>query len=61
MKEEEEEEEFPPGMDVEDEYDEEDVYIVVGLPSAVDGEALLSASSVSVKVMIVPLCFGGAV
>ncbi|CBJ26542.1 expressed unknown protein [Ectocarpus siliculosus] len=36
-------------MDVEEEYDEEDVYIVVDLPPAVDGEALLSASSVSVK------------
>ncbi|CAM9601177.1 unnamed protein product [Ectocarpus fasciculatus] len=47
--EEEEEEEFPPGMEVEEEYDEEDVYVVVGLPPAVDGEALLSASSVSVK------------
>lgn len=48
--EEEEEEEFPAGMDCEEEYDEEDVYVMVQLPSSVDGEALLSSSAVTVKV-----------
>ncbi|CAN0425688.1 unnamed protein product [Pylaiella littoralis] len=47
--EEEEEEEFPAGMDCEEEYDEEDVYVMVQLPSSVDGEALLSSSAVTVK------------
>lgn len=48
--EEEEEEEFPEGVECEEEYDEEDVYVVVDLPSSVDGEALLSAPAITVKV-----------
>ena len=46
---EEEEEEFPAGVECEEEYDEEDVYVMVQMPSAVQGEALFS-SAVTVKV-----------
>lgn len=47
--EEDEEEEFPAGVECEEEYDEEDVYVMVQMPSAVQGEALFS-SAVTVKV-----------
>lgn len=45
------EEEYPDNVECE-EYDEEDVYVMVELPAAVDGETLLSASSVAVKVCL---------
>jgi len=48
--EEEEEEEFPEGVACDEEYDEEDVYVMVQMPSSVDGEALLSAASVTMQV-----------
>lgn len=43
------EEEFPAGIECEEEYDEEDVYVMVQMPSVVQGEALFS-SAVTVKV-----------
>eukprot|EP00903_Cladosiphon_okamuranus_P022280 g20486.t1 len=46
--EEEEEEEFPAGVECEQEYDEEDVFVMVQMPSAVQGETLFS-SAVTVK------------
>lgn len=48
----EDDEEFPANVECH-EYDEEDVYIMVDLPPAIDGEALLSASAVTVKVCAV--------
>lgn len=47
--EEEEEEEYPDNVECE-EYDEEDVYVMVELPHGVDGEALCSANSLVIKV-----------
>lgn len=47
---EEEEEEYPDNVECDDEYDEEEVYVMVELPAAVDGEALAAASTVTIKV-----------
>lgn len=49
---EEEEEEYPDNVDCDDEYDEEEVYVMVELPAAVDGEALAAASTVTIKVRL---------
>lgn len=55
-KEEEEEEEYPDNVECEDEYDEQDVYVMVELPSSVDAEALSSAEAVTIKVKLSTGC-----
>ena len=46
---EDEEEEYPDNVDCE-EYDEEDVYVMVELPTMIDTEAFTSAEAVTIKV-----------
>ena len=48
--EEEEEEEYPDNVECEDEYDEEDVYVLVELPASIDAETFSSAAAVTIKV-----------